>query len=1113
MPSNPSWDLRWKPFRIACLALGLVGLASLASAQLPTGTILGTVRDGSGAVVPGTTLTATNIETGLSRTAFAGEDGAYRLAALPVGRYEVRAMLEGFQSALRSGLTLTVGQEAVVNFTLELGAVSQTVEVTAEAPLVNTTSASLGALVDAEAVADLPLNGRNYIDLTFLQAGISKNENMTSGGTFVGSWFSSNGAPLRSNSYMLDGTVMANVLGGSAGSMANTTLGIEGIQEWRVITNTFSAEYGLTMGSQMTIVTKSGTNGFHGSLFEYLRNSALDARNFFDYRTPVTPGRLPPFKRNNYGGSLGGPLKRDKLFFFATYEGLRERLGITSVANTIPAECRQEPLPVNGTCRFDGDPTIAPIIKPLLALYPLPNLAGNRHTFPFTQPTDEDYVQARVDWTISSSDTAFGRFTEDDTTQVRPLGFPGFITDRYSKNQYVTLSETHVFSPNLLNTVRVSGSATKLNVTSPTDIAGPAYDFVTGKGLGVINIAGIGEFGPRPSAPLIQNQKVFSWSNDLFYTRGAHSLKFGTLINRYQPEFTQGAGSTGQVIFPTVTHFLRGTPSAYTGRAPGSILDSNWRFSTLGFYVQDDWRVASTVTLNLGLRYEFLTDPVETNGHVSVIRNLRVDANPTCADPRYCLQADDPGRLFENPSYRNFSPRVGVAWDVTGDGKTAVRAGGAMLYDVATFGTAIIGLNWPYSSTNRASGNFTIPFVFPEGPGTRSANGIDFNLDQPHSIQYNLSIERELPWNLAATLSYAGTRGLDLYRRTEGNPLIPLGTPSLDANGNRVCRNLGIPTSDPSGDKCWLGTETRINRNWAQSNLLVADSNSYYHGLQFQLRKRLTQGLQFQSSYTFSKAIDETQGIVDAENTTSHFASTDPFNRLRDRGPSSFDVRHNWSFNTIYRLPQLSSGGPLGALVNGWWLGGILRMRSGYPFTPVLGDDRSRSAVLGGVAGLDRPDLIPGVKASDISKGTSRGCDHIPAGTPVGTPELWFDPCAFTLPPEGFLGSAGRNILRGPGLVNLDVSVAKDSPLRLLGPGGRVEFRAEVFNVLNHANFATPEVGVADTPSAAVVFAGSPDEFGPGGILIPQRRLTTVGKILKTATPSRQIQLSLRLLF
>src|SRR5688572_16518109 len=305
----------------ACWLLLLVVLlagAAPALAQLPTGTVLGTVRDSANAVIPGATLTAVNTETGAMRNAVSGDDGTYRFAAMPVGRWELRASLDGFRTAIRGGLTLTVGQEAVVNFTLEVGALTETVSVTSEAPLVNTTSASLGALVDAQAVSELPLNGRNYIDLTFLQPGIARQEATTSGGTFVGSWFSSNGSPVRSNTYMLDGAVMVNVLGGSAGSMANTTLGVEGIQEWRVITNTLSAEYGMTMGSQMTIVTKSGTNAYHGSLFEYLRNSAFDARNYFDYRTAVTPHRLPQFKRNNFGGSIGGPLKRDNLFFFFT---------------------------------------------------------------------------------------------------------------------------------------------------------------------------------------------------------------------------------------------------------------------------------------------------------------------------------------------------------------------------------------------------------------------------------------------------------------------------------------------------------------------------------------------------------------------------------------------------------------------------------------------------------------------------------------------------------------------------------------------------------------------------------------------------------------------------
>ena len=277
--------------RSIALILLLLATASSASAQLPTATILGIVRDSGAGVMPGVTLTVTNADTALSRSTVSESDGSYRFPALPVGRYEVRAAIDGFRTAVRDGLTLTVGQEAVVNFSLEVGALAETVSVTAEAPLVNTTSASLSALVDAQAVSDLPLNGRNFIDLTFLQPGIARQENMTSGGTFVGSWYSSNGAPVRSNSYMIDGTAMVNVLGGSSGSMANTTLGIEGIQEWRVITNTLSAEYGMTMGSQMTIVTKSGTNAFHGSLFEYLRNSVFDARNFFD------GAEKPEFKR------------------------------------------------------------------------------------------------------------------------------------------------------------------------------------------------------------------------------------------------------------------------------------------------------------------------------------------------------------------------------------------------------------------------------------------------------------------------------------------------------------------------------------------------------------------------------------------------------------------------------------------------------------------------------------------------------------------------------------------------------------------------------------------------------------------------------------------------
>ena len=283
---------------------------SFAFAQLPTATVLGAVKDSSGAVVPGAALTARNVETGQTRTATSAGDGSYRFAALPVGNYEVRVEQSGFQAAVRSGLTLTVGQEAVVNFTLEVGAVTQTIAVTGEAPLVNTTSGSLGGLVDERKVADLPLNGRNFIDLTMLQPGIQESKELRSHSNRYGGWYSSNGAPLRSNNYLMDGAPMVGIYGGSPSTQSGNTLGLEGIREWRVITNSFSAEYGMSMGSQMVVVTKSGTNNFHGSLFEYLRNSVLDARNFFDYKVPgVNESRLPPFKRNNFGGSIGGPIR------------------------------------------------------------------------------------------------------------------------------------------------------------------------------------------------------------------------------------------------------------------------------------------------------------------------------------------------------------------------------------------------------------------------------------------------------------------------------------------------------------------------------------------------------------------------------------------------------------------------------------------------------------------------------------------------------------------------------------------------------------------------------------------------------------------------------------
>ena len=513
----------------------LMAVLGTALAQLPTATILGVVKDSSGAVVPEATVTARNIDTGQTRAASTSADGSYRLSALPVGNYEVRVEHPGFQTTVRSGLTLAVSQEAVLPVTLEVGAVEQTVAVTAEAPLVNTTSGSLGGLVDERKVADLPLNGRNYIDLTLLQPGIVENKTLGRAAVMTGTWFSSNGSPLRSNNYLLDGASLVSMVGGSSASLSGSTLGVEGIREYRLVTNFFSAEYGMTMGSQMIIVSKSGTNSFHGSLFEYLRNSALDARNFFDRRTAITPRRLPPFARNNFGASTGGPLKKDKTFVFGVYEGLRERVGITTTTNVIPR-----------AAKVDGGvvPQIEPVIKPLLALYPDPNLlATNQYTFPFSQPTTENYGQMRADHTFSARDTIFGRYTIDDAQQRKPLAYPQFIDILASRGQYSTLSESRIVSATLLNTFRFSYSRFMTDIQSPSGIIGPQYSLVPGLEIGGIGVGGFTTLAPDTNAPQLRKQNIFTWSDDIFYTRARHSLKFGMLINRYQQYIQIGRAS------------------------------------------------------------------------------------------------------------------------------------------------------------------------------------------------------------------------------------------------------------------------------------------------------------------------------------------------------------------------------------------------------------------------------------------------------------------------------------------------------------------------------------------------------------------------------------------
>jgi len=1075
-------------------------------AQLPTGTILGTVKDASGGLVPNATITVRNAGTGLVRTATTESDGQFRIPALAVGTYEVKVENAGFKTESQTGLVLDVSQELVLNFTLQVGSSEQQVQVTGEAPLVNTTSSSLGGLVDEDKMADLPLNGRNYIDLTLLQTGVTKNVAQAQTSSFEGTWFSSNGAPTRSNNVLLDGAPLMTFAGGSTSTLSGTTLGVEGIREYKVITNAFSAEYGMQMGSQTVMVSKSGTNNFHGTAFEYLRNSALDARNYFDSAVGSGGHRLPEFRRNNFGGSLGGPIQKNKTFFFGTYEGLRQNLGITTVDNVFPTACHTE---AHATGKVDNacistlaagqTVTVNPVMIPFLDLYPAPNLPNNQFTFPSFDPTQVDYGQMRVDHNLSSSDTIFGRYTIDKSYQTNTItqqsaarpAFPDFRLLSTTQDQFATFAENHIFSPALLNTFRFSVSRTNIAVNNLyfNGVDSSQYSFVQGQFIGDISVGGgISAFGPHGNTPQFGIQNIYTLSDDVFYTRGRHAMKFGTLINRYTDGFSAAYTNKGQLTFSGVQNFLTGTTTSYNALTPGSLANKYYIYGTYGFYGQDDWRVTSRLTLNLGLRYEFNTVPVEQNGREYAIRNVRTDTSTV------------QGPIFVNPSLHDFSPRVGFAFDPFGKGKTSIRSAFGIYYDIPYSGTIMQqqaqGLP-PLTSSSTGSGVITkFPVVF-ANPGT-TLSTMNYYIKQPYVMQYNFTVEQQLPGQFGLTVSYVGSRGIHLLTATEGNPILP----TAFVNGQPewqpyIC--AGTPSSINATGCTANPAYKRVNTVWNTSRLLDSRGNSWYNSLQVAVNRRFNHGLEAQLSYTWGQALDTTQTIaINSDCTTTgsdHGAYSD--NLAYVKGPSCFDATQNMHLNVLYHFPKVNSDGLLKYVANGWWVGNIVSANSGYPFTPYVSTQRSESGFL--AQAFENANAITAPATVTISGKTYNFVSFNHNTVTTGNPHQWFNPLMFGLGPIGQLGNAGRDILRGPGLVDWDFSLVKDTAMPVLGEAGAVEFRAEFFNLMNHANFALPNGNV---------FTGALTDTTPY-----DAPLATAGQITSTVTTSRQIQLALKIIF
>jgi len=1003
--------------RALCLWL-LTAFTTLASAQT-TATLAGSILDPSGRTLPGVQLTLRQPSTGLSRSAVTGNDGRFVVAGISAGQYELHAELPGFRAVTRTGILVTVGEVVQLPpLTLEVGGVQESVTVTTTAARVNTQTSELSYLVGEQTVASLPLNGRNYTDLTLLQPGVLAYPSRDGGSVVAhGLGMSVNGQDYRSNVYLLDGTLLNDFTNGPAGSAAGTALGVESIQEFRVEANAYSAEYGRNFGGQINVITKSGSNAVRGSAYEFHRNDALDAANYFD-----VAGK-PDFTRNQFGGAAGGPLVRDRLFYFVGYEALRENLGKT-ISSFVPDDnARLGILP-------DGPAVISDAVRPYLNAIPAangPSIGSGlaTHTFGFDQTVDQNFLQARVDYQAGAAHQFFGRYSYDDVDQELPTDYPQFPRSFISTNQFATFEYRNVLSSRTFQTARFGYSRTRVGQNVAANLASPLPPFVEGRALvGDIDIGGMQRFGPQSSANLRLAQNVYSGQYDMTHVRARHLLKAGAVAEHYRDFMTNPTFSLGIYTFANVRAFLENRATRFVGLGPTGDINRDWPWTYFAAYAQDNYQLTPTISLNAGLRYEGTTMPEDQGNRDSALINL--------SDPAATV-----GPLYQNPSTFNLSPRVGAAWDLLGDGSTSVRGGYGLYYNTNNQQNLIVTVTNPPATPRFVIANPTFPAPpFDRGVGN-TIRPVQWELEAPRLHMWNVNVQRALPASFIATIGYAGSRGTHLFRNTDIN--IP--APTTTADG-RLFFAAGLP---------------RPNRNFGTIELKSSDGDSWYKALIVEVRRNWSQGFSLQSSYTLSSTEDTTQASTffsDATNgTTVAFPEFDPD---YNRGPADWDARHNWVVNAIWDLPfARGKSGVAGALLDGWQVSGISAMRSGQPLTVFIQNNWSRSQWSPSIApatGLDRPDLAVGRSAESAV---------------IGRPDQWFDPTAFVLQPQGTLGNSARGAFRGPSMQTVDVAATKKVALK---GSARLELRLEVFNIFNRDNFGNPTL---------IAFAGAATNEAP----------------------------------
>jgi len=1112
-------------------------------AQVAGGTITGTVVDSSGRVLPNANVSISNVATGINRTVTTNEDGLYIAPNLLPASYELTFTAPGFRTDVRSGIELTVGATVSLNMTMQVGGSKETVQVQTEAPDVQLATSDISAVVNATTVRELPLNGRSWTDLATLQPGVNRIQTQPDfsagtdrGNRGFGQQLTISGARPQQNNYRLDGISLNDYANGAPGSVLGGSLGVDAIQEFSVLTSNYSAEYGKTSGGVVNAITRSGTNQIHGSAYEFLRNNKLDARNFFDDPTQSTP----PFKRNQFGGAVGGPILKNRTFFFADYEGIRQSKGISTVA-TVPsliartgALCSNPDNPNNVCTPFNV--TVDPKAQDYFTFYPTPQnpLVGSNgdlgvFTFAAQQVVSENFLTGRVDHRFSDKDSLFGSYMYDKTPYSSPDGLDNVEFNTLTSRQFVSIEETHIFSPSFANSIRIGGNHEAVNnnqslkAINPdaarTDLGVAGTGFAGRAASQVLMSGGVTDFtgGVGGSPTYFYHWNSIQLYDDAFITRREHSVRFGFAFERMMLNAVADTDPNGIWRFADLQGFLTNNPTKFQGGIASTLSPRNLRQNIFAAYLQDDWHLRPNLTLNLGLRYEMSTVPSETDGKILNLRNL-TDKLPVCGKIPPNGGCSGTGSFFNNPTTKNFEPRVGFAWDPFNNGKTAVR-GGIGLFDVLPLPYQFILL------TTQAAPFFSYTSINSPGQGMfYNFKGQNMNFPantlrstyvqhpkRDYVMQWNLNVQQQLTPTLAAMVAYVGSRGVHQpFRVDEADLVIPTKTqygylwPQVDINGNLTSGpNAGSPPST-------------INPNFGSVRGMFYEGHSYYNALEAQLAKRMSRGFQVQGTFTWAKSMDTSSASVAGDTFGNSISSLSWFDLRLSRGLSDFNVGRTLVVNGTWELPTPKSfSAPAQWALGGWELGLIFTASDGIPFTPSWGtgsdpqytlssDDWAFPNRLGGpgcktLTNPGHPNNYiktqcfsvpswPGDMAS-----WAANCDQFPpnAQPTTGPPFAATFPNCFNL-----RGNAGRNILIGPGLTSLDFSLFKNNYIKRISERFNVQFRAEIFNILNHANFAPPI-----TPTNTDIFDGTGTLSGGAGVLT------------RTTTTSREIQFAVKVVF